>query len=401
MIIGIDASQANTRTRTGTEWYSFSILKEWAASEAFQGHEVRLYTRGPLVADFPKLPFHWKVKTLHWPPNVFWSQIRLSIEMLFHKPDVLFVPAHTIPMIHPRNTFTTVHDIGFEDNPELYSSSSVVRIRSTIIQKIISGCIRIVTLGKYSGSELDYQRFSVRYAIKHAKALFTVSEFTKQRLLKRFLIRQPLIVAPNAIDHSHFFFPFPKQRILAVKNKYNLKDYLLSIGRIERKKQSLQLVQAYVEARKTSPHLPDLVFAGSDGFGAEEVHAFVIRHRLEKVVHFLGWIPTEDLAPLLAGATLFCFLSGYEGFGVPVIQSIAVGTPVLASNLSVFHEIASSGIFYCQDNDPSTISDELVKAIKSAWTDSQKQSHADAMAKYDWKLTADIISKTLLSVNLP
>lgn len=400
MILGIDASQANTRTRTGTEWYAFSLLSSWIKNNSFHNHTVYVYVRGPLLDDFPPLPNNWKVRILRWPPKIFWTQIRLSFEILLHRPDALFVPAHTIPFIHPKRTCTTIHDIGFEDNPKLYSTSSVVRIRSSFVQHVISIFIQIFSLGKYSGSELDYQRFSLRYALKHADTIFTVSQFTKNRLLRRFSVQQPIIVAPNAIDHDIFLFPYPENKINHVKEVYHLTNYILSIGRIEKKKRSLELVQGYYELSKKTANVPQLVFAGGDGYGADEVRTFVQENDLSEKVIFLGWTKTEDLAPLLAGAKLFCFLSAYEGFGVPIIQSIAVGTPVLASNLPVFHEIAGNDIAYCENDTPESIAEAIHKVISVVHSSSEKKRGTENVQKFNWNQTAQIIEKNILSTNL-
>ena len=121
-------------------------------------------------------------KVLKWPPKFLWSQLRLSLEMLFKKPDVLFVPAHTIPIIHPKNTVTTCHDIGFEEFPELYTQKKIGG--NSFFSIIIAFLVKICTLGKYSNNELDYHRFSMRLAVKKAKIIITPSKFTSDEIKK-------------------------------------------------------------------------------------------------------------------------------------------------------------------------------------------------------------------------
>ena len=121
MVLGIDASQANREIRSGTEWYAFYLIEEF--KQLLRGRSdirVRLYTRDPLRSDLAQdLPANFENRILKWPFKYFWVQKRLSLEMLLHPPDVLFCPAHTIPLIPPPKTLTTLHDIGFEDDPEL------------------------------------------------------------------------------------------------------------------------------------------------------------------------------------------------------------------------------------------------------------------------------------------
>jgi hypothetical protein len=123
MIIGIDARRANQISRTGTEWYSYVLIKEFAKLD--QKNQVILYMKDPPMEDFHNLPDNFQIKQLGWPIKRFWHQGRLSLEMLFNKPDVLFVPAHTIPLVHPPKTVTTCHDVGFEQFPELYTDSEL------------------------------------------------------------------------------------------------------------------------------------------------------------------------------------------------------------------------------------------------------------------------------------
>src|SRR3989344_6387680 len=126
MILGIDASQANRKVRSGTEWYAFYLIGEFKKLLGGRGDvTVRLYVRGALQSDLANnLPENFQVRILRWPFRFLWGQKRLSLEMLLHPPDVLFCPAHTIPLIHPKRTYTTLHDVGFEDYPELYDSLS-------------------------------------------------------------------------------------------------------------------------------------------------------------------------------------------------------------------------------------------------------------------------------------
>ena len=105
MILGIDASQANRKIRSGTEWYAFYLIEEFKKLIGERGDiEVRLYLRDePQAGLAANLPDNFEFKILRWPFPYFWGQIRLSWEMLVHPPDVLFCPAHTIPLVHPHS----------------------------------------------------------------------------------------------------------------------------------------------------------------------------------------------------------------------------------------------------------------------------------------------------------
>lgn len=392
MILGIDASQANKVQRTGTEWYAFHIITQWMRSNPFFGYTVRLYVREPLRPDFGSMPKGWEVRVLRWPPKIFWTHVRLSWELFWHPINALFIPAHTIPLKHPDNTFTTIHDVGFEATPEVYSKKSVVHVESFIVQKVLTTFIRCVTLGSYGAHELDYQRFSVRYAISHAKKIFTVSHFSKKEILRFFPTNTPIIVAENGIDHSEFYFPINQTKIEKIKRKYHIQNYVLALGRIEKKKKSLELIETFYEyTKKSTSSNTKLVFAGPDGHGAEEVRDFAKKHLLESRVIFLGWVQQQDIASLLAGASCFVFFSAYEGFGVPLVQSLAVGTPVLSSPLDVFKEIGGRYITTCDTQHTLECAKILQEILENKKAGHIKEASIHSK-KYSWESTAKKIA---------
>ena len=124
--IGIDASRANVEHRTGTEWYIYNLLHQFKTTIP-KSYRVILYTKEPLRQDVLPLPENWENQVLRWPPKLLWTQLRMSLTMLrsSRRPDVLFIPAHTIPVIHPKNTIYVAHDLGFERYAELYANTYI------------------------------------------------------------------------------------------------------------------------------------------------------------------------------------------------------------------------------------------------------------------------------------
>ena len=146
MLIGIDASRANRDHKSGTEWYAYYIIR-WLAKLDSKNQYI-LYTDKPLkgglldlatsqyFADGGKIEKikvdkksrqeiisphnNFKCKVLKWPFTYFWTQGRLSLEMFFQPPDVLFIPSHALPLIHPKKSIVTIHDIGFTKEKALY-----------------------------------------------------------------------------------------------------------------------------------------------------------------------------------------------------------------------------------------------------------------------------------------
>ena len=124
MIIGIDASRANKQEKTGTEWYAYHMIQEWKHL-ADPHDQFILYSKEKLTGELADLPSNFRSRVLSWPPKLLWTHFRLAWEMFWHAPDRLFVPSHTIPIIHPKNTTTTFHDAGFERYEHLYSDKFI------------------------------------------------------------------------------------------------------------------------------------------------------------------------------------------------------------------------------------------------------------------------------------
>src|SRR3989338_44165 len=111
MVIGIDATRANKSQKTGVEWYSYHLIRELIKLPT--PHTFRLYFRDAPEPGLAKLGQDVEYRILRWPPRYLWTQVRLSWEMLMHPPDLLFIPAQIIPLLHPTNTVTTIHDVAF------------------------------------------------------------------------------------------------------------------------------------------------------------------------------------------------------------------------------------------------------------------------------------------------
>lgn len=314
MLIGIDASRANKLHKTGTEWYSYHLIQELKKLNT-NSDQFILYSKEDLRGGLKILPKNWKSKVLRWPFKKFWTQLRLSWEMLVHKPDVLFIPAHTIPLIHPKKTITTLHDVGFERYPEIYSKK-----------------------------ELAYHRFSARFALSHARHIITPSEFSKREIVELYKADPDKIsVIYNGYDKNKYKV-LPREEVQKVLNKYNLdKPYFFFVSRIVKKKNVVGLIKAFqkvIELVIRNYELGmNLVLVGEPGHGYDKIKKAIEESGVKDRIIELGWVPEEDMPVLFNGAAAFVFPSFYEGFGIPVLEAMACGAPVIASNRASLPEI--------------------------------------------------------------
>lgn len=303
--LGIDAF-ISRREPSGVEWYTQELLRAMETCTP-PGWDVFLYS----LDAKPIVPISnpvWHAKQLRWFPRRGWGQIRLSYEMLRVPPSVLFVPGAAIPCIHPHQTITTIHDVGFLAYPD-----------------------------RYEAKDLDRQRRALDRARRSATKVLVPSRATSDALPEDMGTR--VVVTPLGISHERYRDDLDPADVEVVRARYALeKPYLFYIGRIDRKKNLETLISAFLKSRSSKTHA--LVFAGSAGFDAEVFKKKVADANANDRIRFLGFVPEVDVPYLMAGAELFVFPSVVEGFGLPLLQALACGVPTLVSDIPAHREVA-------------------------------------------------------------
>jgi glycosyltransferase involved in cell wall biosynthesis len=336
MIIGIDASRTTAARRTGTENYSFHLIRELLALGEVD--RFRLYFNQaprpgllPGGADWRVLPF----------PRL-WTHVRLSWEMLVQPPDLLFVPSHVLPLIHPRRSVVTVHDMGYHYYPEAH----------TLFQNL-------------------YLRWSTRYNARTATRVLADSEATQQDLMYYYRIPEARIrVVYPGRDES--LAPVCAPMTLAdVRARLGLSNsYLLYVGTLHPRKNLVRLIQAFASFLNSPPGTLQsalsnlqLVLAGQKGWLYDEILAQIRKLGLTDRVVLTGYVPEADLPGLLSGALAFVFPSLYEGFGLPVLEAMACGTPVICSNVSSLPEVAGEAALLVDPLDTEALAEAIGRIV--------------------------------------
>lgn len=399
-MLGIDASRANLKQRTGTEWYSYFLLQRLSAYLP-ASITTTWYTKGALVDDLLPLPDRVIVRPLRWSPGPFWTQLRLSWEMALHPPEMLFVPAHTIPLIHPRKTVTTLHDIGFEHQKTLYGNVPI-GTSSTVGSTLLSGIIRTLTAGRYGASEVDYHRFSARFALRHAAQIITVSHFSKQEIIQTYHADPDRI---TVIHNGYATDVFTPHRNLTtegqIRERFGLgKRFIISVGRLEYKKNTPGMISAFARfcARNPEDDL-QLVLVGNPGFGHDEVLRRIHDLRLQSRVVCTGWLPEHTYVHLLRQSIALFFPSLYEGFGIPVLEAFGCGIPVLTSNSSSLPEVADTAALCVNPHDHDALAEGLEHIV---YNDQLRHRLRDAglqrAKNFSWENTAKKTADLLLRI---
>lgn len=389
MVIGIDASRANAQQRTGTEWYSFHVIQELKKLVPAE-HKVVLYTKEPLQPDLEVLPSNWESRVLKWRPGFLWTQLRLSFEMLVHKPDLLYIPAHTIPIIHPKKVALVVHDVGFERQGELYDDATI-GYDSTIVKRIMNALVRIATLGKYGATEMDYHRFSMQVALRAATRVITISKFSRSEIVDVYGFDPTTItVIPNGLntlDEVHV--EQNEKEALEQLGVGSNQQYVLFVGRIEQKKNIPRLIEAFSILRRDYAFAGKLVLVGSPGYQYEKVQEKIHEHRLQQSVVETGWISNEQLKVLMNNATVFVLPSLYEGFGIPILEAMQQGIPVVCSNIPPLKEVGADAALYADPADPAAIAAQLQAFVSNPELRNEYIERGEKRVKqFSWKHTA-------------
>jgi len=337
MTIGIDASRANNAQKTGVEWYAFFLIQELKKITPPE-IKVVLYSEKPLEGKLAMLPRNWSSKVLRWPPKRFWTQIRMSLEMVVARPDVLFIPAHVFPLIHPHKTVMTVHDVAAQRFPE-----------------------------SYNWFERWYSTWSAEHAVKNLWQVIVPSIFTKEEIeksLKR-VISTNMTVIHHGFDNLYTQTPDVAKTKKVLEKFFITKPYFISIGRLEEKKNTARVIEAFTEFRKTTPEEYQLVLIGKPGYGYEKVEQAIQNSLYKEDILTPGWMPTDEVLALMQNAESLVFPSLYEGFGIPVLEGFAAGIPVITSNSSSTKEIGGGAVLLVNPENSKEIMSALQTIINN------------------------------------
>jgi len=410
MVIGVDASRAFKDKKTGTENYSWHLISEFAKLKTEA--KFRLYLKKTPQIPFPE-NFETKVISL---PRL-WTQIGLAFECLKNPPDVLFIPAHTIPWIKRPNlkTVVTIHDLGAEYLPQYHKFPSKI-----------------------------YLNWSTELAVRFATKIIAVSESTKKDLVKRLGADEKKIeVVYEGVDHKNFKYQISNFERKKVLEKYKLeKPFVLFVGTIQPRKNVEGLIWAFAKVManiiKASPAglhstltssldsgctqvgsqrlLPalciakpqkldqifnelSLVIVGNYGWDYEKILSLPKKLGIENRVRFLGYVGEDETPILYNAASVFVLPSFFEGFGLPILEAMACGCPVITSNVSSMPEVAGDAAVLVDPKNDDEIARRILEVLENEKLQDELKKKGIARAKeFSWEKCAKETFKVLEGV---
>jgi len=294
--------------------------------------------------------------------NVIWHRLHAPIPVdLFAGPlDVFHSPDYVLPPVRRGVRLITVHDLAFLVQPECADE----RLREFLEQAVPK-----------SAGEADY--------------IITDSENTRNDVICLLdAAPERVFVVPGGVDPS--FRPASAQEVAAVRAEYELaRPYLLAIGVIEPRKNFPRLIDAYARFRVRTGLQHQLVIAGGKGWLSEATYDQAERSAFQSDIRFTGYVPERYLAALYTGAEVFAYPSLYEGFGLPVLEAMACGTPVVCANTSSLPEFAGDAALLVPPEDLDAMADALEQAcVDTDVREDLRTRGAKRAASFPWERSA-------------
>ncbi|PIZ99948.1 MAG: hypothetical protein COX77_00030 [Candidatus Komeilibacteria bacterium CG_4_10_14_0_2_um_filter_37_10] len=362
--IGLEATRASKQQKTGTEWYAWHIIKQLTSID--RNNQYRIYFKDHLDPDLLSVNNNVKFISLPWVGKKLWTNLRLSWELLLRPVDV-FLSVNSVPFFGLRKLIVVIHDLGFYREPQLYQPL-----------------------------ERWFHKFEHRIMLAKADRIIAVSENTKKDIGYYFPQYLPKVtVILNGFDHT-VFQPLSSEQIELAKKRFGLPvNYLLYIGRIETKKNILYLVKSF--SQTMAEHDWHLLLAGRPGnYGYQEVVDYICLHKIDNRIHLLGYLDNEKYHQLLAAASIFVFPTKFEGFGIPVIEALSCGVPVLCSDLPVLQEVAGTAAEYFSLKDENSLANKINFLINHEEKREQlRQLSRGQASKYSWHQCAQAMQEQI------
>ncbi|HXH22584.1 MAG TPA: glycosyltransferase family 1 protein [Dehalococcoidia bacterium] len=340
-LIAFDCSSVPPQP-AGAGMYTLNLLRALARIDA--GHDYLVYARSHTLPLLGGLPANFKVRDIgprsRW-GRLLWEQTLLPLDLRRRGARLMHSPHHTTPLLWcPCPRAVTVHDVTFFILPERYPLAR----------------------------RLYFQALTMA-AARRARAVIVPSASVADEASSFLgLPRARIAVTHEGIDSA--FKPLDReecQRLAA--ERYHLPEgYILSLGTREpgKNREAILWAMRYLVDLGHSPHL---AVVGQPAWGAAQEEGLVARLGLSEHVHFTGYVPQEDLPALYNAASVFVFPSLYEGFGLPVLEAMACGTPVITSNVSALPEVADGAAILVDPRDARAIAD----AIELVWSDPEER----------------------------
>ncbi len=340
MKIGIDARPLS-HGQAGITRYLRCLIEAMAKLD--QTHEYFLYSNRDFDTAFEDAQWHKRVSlNFRNIPGTVWLQLTAPEAARKDKLEIFWGTEHFLPWGLPRSVrrVLTIHDVVWRTLPETMAAYN-----------------RLV------------HRLLVDPSLERADLILVPSLSTQKDLMRYF----PWMQAPVRVIYEGVAPHYqPCDRVAAayhIAQKFKTsREYILSVGTLEPRKNLLTLIEAFYILRRKSLLDVQLVIAGAKGWGKGDVRRRTLELGLsDREVRFVGFVPEEDMPALYAGALVFVYPSLYEGFGLPLLEALACGAPVACSNRSSLPEIGTDAVLYFDPESPEEMAGALLRILSDSF----------------------------------
>lgn len=353
--------------RTGVGQYTKRLLEKVAETDKSNTYTVFgfLFLGKPLHAPINKSLVSYRL-IRYMPGRVYNKILKANIPMpvdllMTTKPDVVLFPNFVRwPLAFGEKSLIVIYDLSYVSHGQ-HAQDANRRYLTKFVPK----------------------------SIKKASAIITISENSKREIMEEYGVGEDRITIINpAIDHQEYR-PRTSEEAATVRKKFNLdKPYILYTGTLEPRKNIVGILEAYAALPEEIRSAYSLVLAGGKGWQDQEIKA-----KLAELSHLdvrqTGYVADEDLPPLYTAASVFVYPTHYEGFGMPPLEAMACGTPVITSNNSSLPEVVGDAGVMIDADDTAALTANIKKVLSDPQlVETLRQNGFRQAAKFNWEESA-------------
>lgn len=314
-------------------------------------------------SDLPKEGESWKYEVVS--SKKLWTMIGLSKKLSAYKDkiDVFFSPTHYLPLNVSVPSVISILDVSYLHFPSLFKRKDLYQLK---------------IWGKYS--------------IKKAKKIITISESSKNDIIKAYGVSEDKVEVIYPGIKQDLGLRIKELKMEELKKKFGIEgNYILFVGTLQPRKNIVRLIEAFAKIKKqeTESKELNLVIVGKKGWKYEEILAAPEKFGVKESVKFLENVTNEDLPSFYKNALCFCLPSLYEGFGLPVLEAMKFGCPVVTSNVSSLPEAGGDAALYCNPEDVEDIATNLKLITENLkLREGMIKKGYEQVKKFSWEKTA-------------
>ncbi len=358
--IAIDAHAVGAKLG-GNESYAINLIEALAQIDSVNSYTIYITTNEARDRFHQRWP-NFKVRSTLPHTPLIRIPLTLSAELRKHPVNVLHVQ-FTAPPFCPCPVVVSIHDLSFEHLPQTFNRRSRTQLRLT-----------------------------VRHSARRAARILSLSEHTRRDIIETYGIDGERIKAIPLAAPKHFAPVKDDGELQRVRHTYGIDgEYILSVGSIQPRKNLARLIKAYASLRGeySAAKLPKLVLVGKCAWLYDQTLRALEESGVQEAVVLTGYVPEADLPALYTGALCFVYPSYFEGFGLPPLEAMKCGAPVIVGNRTSLPEVVGDAALTV---DPFDV-DAIAQAIKLLMEDSQLREELSVKgqqraAAFDWQETA-------------